>query len=391
MFKCNMKKTLIITLEFPPQVGGVATYVHDMANAMDSEKIIVFAPGGTDEFFSAKQKVEWDTKQKYKIIRKNMFWPKFLWPRWIPLLFQVRNIVKKEKIQVIFVQHVLPVGYAGVVMKKLFGIPFLLFSHGTDLIAGTNTAWKKKMVTRVSSVAEQIIFNSNSLQDRFLRALPQFEKKSFVLYPCPEPKFLESPSRETIDKLRRQYALEGKQTLLTVSRLDEGKGFLHLIRYMPKILESVPNLVWFIVGGGFKRDMIINAIRKYNLQNIVRFIGEIPHEELPPYFYTSDVFVLLTHPDEGREEGLGLVFLEASAAGLPIVAGRSGGVPEAVLDQETGLVVDVTNTEQVVSSILKLLQEKAYARQLGMSAKSRIIRDFNWPKQIKLLEPWIGE
>lgn len=386
-----MKKTLIITLEFPPQVGGVATYVHDMANAMDPEKVIVFASGGTDEFSSAKQKAEWDAKQKYKIIRKKMFFPKFLWPRWIPLLFQVMSIVRKEKVKVIFVQHVLPVGYAGIVMKKLFNVPFLLFSHGTDLIAGTNTAWKKRMVTYVSNTAEQIIFNSNSLQDRFLRVLPQFEEKSFVLYPCPEPSFLEAPSREKIDRLRRQYALEGKQTLLTVSRLDEGKGFLHLIRYMPKILESVPNLVWFIVGGGFKRDMIISAIRKYNLQNIVRFVGEIPHEELPQYFYTSDVFVLLTHPDEGREEGLGLVFLEASAAGLPIVAGRSGGVPEAVLDQETGLIVEATNKDQVVSAVLKLLQEKAYARQLGMAAKSRMIRDFNWPKQIKLLEPWIGD
>lgn len=386
-----MKKTLIITLEFPPQVGGIATYVHDLADTLDPEKVIVLAPGGTDEFATAEQKAQWDAKQKYKIIRKKMLFPKFLWPRWIPLVFQVIGIVRKEKIKIIFVQHVLPVGYVGIIMKKVFGVPFLLFSHGTDLIAGTNTAWKKKMVTKVSKVAEQVIFNSNSLQDRFLRVLPQFEKKSFVLYPCPESSFLESPPREVIDNLRRQYALEGKQVLLTVSRLDEGKGFLHLIRYMPKILESVPNLVWFIIGGGWKRDMIMNAIIKNNLQNIVRFVGEIPHEQLPPYFYTSDVFVLLTHPDEGKEEGLGLVFLEASAAGLPIVAGRSGGVPEAVLDQDTGLVVEALNKEQVVPAVLKLLQEKAYARQLGMSAKARMVRDFNWPKQIKLLEPWIGD
>ena len=387
----SMKKTLIMTLEFPPQVGGIATYTHDLANALDPEKVVVLAPGGADEFASVKQKAEWDAKQKYKIIRKKMLFPRFIWPRWIPLLFQAMRIVRKEKIKVIFVQHVLPVGYVGIMIKKIFRIPFLLFSHGTDLLAGTNTAWKKKMVTKVSNAAERVIFNSNSLQDRFLRVLPQFEKKSFVLYPCPEPSFLESPSREKIDNLRRQYALEGKQVLLSVSRLDEGKGFLYMIRYMSKILESAPNLVWFIIGGGFKRDTIMDAIRKNNLQNIVRFIGEIPHEELPVYFYTSDVFVLLTHPDEGKEEGLGLVFLEASAAGLPIIAGRSGGVPEAVLDQETGLVVEATNKDQVVSSVLKFLQEKAYARQLGMSAKSRMIRDFNWPKQIKLLEPWIGD
>ncbi len=386
-----MKKILIISLEFPPYVGGVATYVHDLAEALDPEKTVVLAPAGKDAFTTNQQKLDWDKGKKYKIIRKKLLFPKFIWPRWTRLLWHVWRIVKKEKIEIIFVQHVLPVGYAGVVMKKLFKIPFLLFSHGTDLVAGTNTIWKKRMVVMVSRHAEQLIFNSHSLQDRYLRVLPEFEKKSFVLYPCPEPIFLEPPPRSEIEKLRRQYALEGKQTLLSVSRLDEGKGFLHMIRYMPKILEEVPNLVWFIVGGGFKSQIIIDTIRRYNLQNIVRFIGEIPHRNLHPYFYTSDVFVLLTHPKDGREEGLGLVFLEASAAGLPIVAGRSGGVPEAVLDGKTGLVVEATNETQVVSSVLKLLQEKAYAAELGKAAKERMLRDFQWPKQIKLLDPWIGD
>lgn len=385
-----MKKTLIISLEFPPYVGGVATYVHNLADALDPAKTVVLAPGGNDAFTTKQQKLDWDHDKKYKIIRKKLLYPKFIWPRWLRLLWHVWRVVKKEKIEIIFVQHVLPVGYAGIVMKKLFKIPFLLFSHGTDLIAGTNTVWKRKMVTMVSRHATQIIFNSNSLQSRYLRVLPEFESKSFVLYPCPEPMFFEPPSRSEIDELRMRYALEGKQTLLSISRLDEGKGFLSMIRYMPKILEQVPNLVWFIIGGGFKEDLIVDTIRRYNLQNIVRFVGEVPHEQLGPYFYASDVFVLLTHPDEGREEGLGLVFLEASAVGLPIVAGRSGGVPEAVLDGRTGLIVDTTNEKQVVDSVLKLLREKSYANQLGNAAKQRMLREFQWPKQIKLLDKWIG-
>ncbi len=380
-----MKRTLIITLEFPPQVGGVATYVHDLANALDPGKTVVLSPKGNE----VREK-EWDSRQKYKIIRKKLLFPKFIWPRWILLLWQVRSVVKKEKIEIIFIQHVLPAGYAGILMKKLYRIPFLLFSHGTDLLAGTSTPWKKKMVTKVSESAEQIIFNSHSLQDRFMRVLPEFENKSFVLYPCPEPAFLQAPAPEILGRLRKQYALEGKQTLLSISRLDDGKGFPYLIRYMPEILKSTPNLVWFIAGDGVKKDMIIELIQKNNLQNIVRFIGEVPHEELHKYFYAADIFVLLTHPDEGREEGLGLVFLEASAAGLPIIAGRSGGVPEAVLHEQTGLVVEATNEKEVISSILKLLRDREYADQLGAAAKTRILKDFQWHEQIKLLEPWIG-
>ncbi|OGH82797.1 MAG: hypothetical protein A2373_00990 [Candidatus Magasanikbacteria bacterium RIFOXYB1_FULL_40_15] len=385
-----MKRVLIITLEFPPYVGGVATYVHDLAMALDPEKTVVLAPAGNDSFTTKQQKIDWDKDKKYKIIRRKLLFPKFIWPRWLRLIWHVWRVVRKEKIEIIFVQQVLPVGYSAIVMKKLFKVPFLLFSHGTDLVAGTATIWKRKMVTMVSKHTDQIIFNSNSLMSRYLRVLPQFENKSFVLYPCPEPRFLEPPPRADIDNLRRRYALEGKQTLLSVSRLDEGKGFPSMIRCMPKILEQVPNLVWFIIGGGFKTDLIIDSIRKYNLQNVVRFVGEIPHEDLHPYFYTSDVFVLLTHPDEGKEEGLGLVFLEASAAGLPIVAGRSGGVPEAVLDGRTGLIVDAHNEKQVVDSVLKLLREKAYASQLGKAAKERMLKDFQWHEQIKLLEPWIG-
>jgi len=385
-----MKKVLIITLEFPPYVGGVATYVHDLAMALDPEKTVVLAPAGNDSFTTKQQKIDWDKDKKYKIIRRKLLFPKFIWPRWLRLIWHVWRVVRKEKIEIIFVQQVLPVGYSAIVMKKLFKVPFLLFSHGTDLVAGTATIWKRKMVTMVSKHTDQIIFNSNSLMSRYLRVLPQFENKSFVLYPCPEPRFLEPPPRADIDNLRRRYALEGKQTLLSVSRLDEGKGFPSMIRCMPKILEQVPNLVWFIIGGGFKTDLIIDSIRKYNLQNVVRFVGEIPHEDLHPYFYTSDVFVLLTHPDEGKEEGLGLVFLEASAAGLPIVAGRSGGVPEAVLDGTPPLIVDAHNEKQVVDSVLKLLREKAYASQLGKAAKERMLKDFQWHEQIKLLEPWIG-
>ncbi|OGH60103.1 MAG: hypothetical protein A2725_00440 [Candidatus Magasanikbacteria bacterium RIFCSPHIGHO2_01_FULL_33_34] len=381
-----MKKILIISLEFPPYVGGVATYVHDLADSLDPQKTVVLAPSS-----KSKESSVWDEDKKYKIIRKKLLYPRFIWPRWIRLLWHVWRVVRKEKIEIIFVQHVLPVGYAGILMKKLFKIPFLLFSHGTDLIAGTSTVWKRKMVTMVSKQAEQIIFNSNSLQSRYLRVLPMFEKKSFVLYPCPEPIFFETPSRSAIDTIRSRYALEGKEVILSVSRLDEGKGFLHMIRYMSKILETAPNLVWFIIGGGFKSDLIIDTIRRYNLQNVVRFIGEIPHADLPPYFYVADLFVLLTHPDDGREEGLGLVFLEASATGLPIIAGRSGGVPEAVLDGRTGLIVDATNEKQVIDATLKLLQEKIYATQLGKAAKDRMLKDFQWSNQIKLLEPWIGK
>lgn len=377
-----MKKTLIITLEYPPAIGGIATYVHDLANALDPKKTVVLAPP------HPKQK-EWDKHQSYIIIRKRFFAPAFVWPRWLSLLRVVKRIVKEEKIELMMIHHALPIGYAGIRMKRK-KIPFLLFSHGTDLVAGTATPWKKRMTTRVSEAAEQIIFNSESLRRRFLRILPEYEDKSLVVYPCPEPDFLTPPKPEEIDQLKSMLALEGKQTILSVSRIAEGKGFPHLARMMPDILKRAPHLVWLIIGDGSKKDMLLQMIQKNNLQNVVRFIGEVPHAEIKKYYYLANLFVLLTHPDEGREEGLGLVFLEAAAAGLPVLAGQSGGVEEAVLDGKTGLVVDVhKEIREIPDTIAALLQNKEKSREFGKNAKERIQKDFQWPVQLERLRPWL--
>src|SRR5690606_19476475 len=113
--------------------------------------------------------------------------------------------------------------------------------------------------------------------------------------------------------------------------------------------------------------------------------------DLKQYYYLADLFVLLTHPDEGREEGLGLVFLEAAAAGLPAVAGRSGGVEEAVLHAETGLVVDLYHGDTgVIESVVTMLKNEEYASSLGMRAKARIESQFVWKNQVKVLGPWLS-
>ena len=378
-----MKKTLIITLEYPPQVGGIATYIHDLANTLDPKKTVVLAPKMTGMR-------EWDEKQAYKIIRKNPLFPRFMWPRWIRLVWQTWRIIKKEQIELIMVHHVLPVGYAASIASKVTKVPFLLFSHGTDLLAASKSPWKKKRIAGVSAKASKIIFNSESLRNRYIQLFPQFESSTLVMYPCPEKTFLTPPETAVIEELKNTYALHGKQVMLTVSRFDEGKGFPHLLRMMPKILEQVPHLVWMLIGDGPKKEYMLGQIQKNNLQNIVRYVGEVPHEDLKKFYYLADLFVLLTHPDEGREEGLGLVFLEAAAAGLPVVAGKSGGVEEAVIHTETGLVVDLYHGDpSVIENIVAMLKNHEYAEELGQHAQDRIKTEFVWEHQVKLLAPWL--
>lgn len=379
-----MKKTLIITLEFPPTIGGIATYVEDLAEGLDPEQIIVLAPEHKDALAS-------DGDRPYTIIRKKVLLPRILWPRWIKLYFIAARIVKEYQVERILIHHVLPVGYIGILLKKRKKIPYLLFSHGTDLVAGTATAWKRKMVRWVSSHADQLIFNSESLKSRFLQVLPEFEKKTEVVYPCPDPGLLNPVSPEIVSTLRSQLALEGRTVMLSVGRITDGKGFTHIARLLPQLAQRIPHLAWVVVGDGPKHDEVVALVQKAGLQSIVRFVGAVQPTDLSQYYHLADFFVVLTHPDEGREEGLGLVFLEASAAGLPIVAGESGGVSEAVLHTQTGLVVDLYKGDAVVlDAITQVATNSSFSKSLAQAAKERIASSFIWEHQLAPIKKWLS-
>lgn len=371
-----MKKTLIISLEYPPQVGGIATYVHQMADAFEAEKTIVYAPHMSKD-------VEWDKTVKYKVIRQKPYF-RFFWPKWLKMFFQIKKIVKEEKIELIILHHVLPVGYVAKMIKKIFKIPFIVCFHGTDFVFAMKNKWKEKRTIKILEVADKLVFNSESLKKRFLDRIEKFNNKSIVLYPCPSFDMLVKPNNEELNSLKKNFALEGKKVILTISRFDEGKGLPHLAMVMKNIIEKKTNIVWMIIGDGKKKDELMNYIQKNKMQNIVRYLGEIPHKDLKKYYYLADLFVLLTHPDKIREEeGLGMVFLEAGACGIPVIAGRSGGVEEAVIHAHTGLVFDVYQEKQTIEkAILDLLDNRDYASRLADNAKKRIESDFKWENQL---------
>ncbi len=368
-------KTLIITLEYPPQIGGIASYTYNLAKHMPADEVVVYAPKipGGEEF---------DKKKPWKTIRAIPYFV-FLWPRWIRLMWQVLDIVKKERIGRIYIHHTLPCGYVAYIVKKLKHIPYTVFFHGTDLLTGVKH--KKNKIRKVCAEAERIVVNSKFLQHQFEINFEDLAHKTTVMYPCPDAIFLEPAPAAELKKLKSQLALEGKKVIITVARMSEGKGFPHLIRLLPKILEKVPNLVWLIIGDGPKKNEIITSIQKNYLQNVTRFIGQVPYAQLPKFYQIADLFVLLTHPDETMQEAWGTSFVEAAASGIPSVAGRSGGVEEAVENMVTGLVVDLYQDQSIVSAIADLLKETEYAKKMGAAGKERVSKEFTWEKQLEKL------
>jgi phosphatidylinositol alpha-1,6-mannosyltransferase len=184
--------------------------------------------------------------------------------------------------------------------------------------------------------------------------------------------------------LLSRFGLEGKRILLCLARLDERKGQDMLIRAMPQILAGDPEVRLLIVGGGDYETMLRQLTTSLGLADAVIFAGPAKDEEVVKYYRTADIYVMPNRTTgNGDTEGFGLVFLEAGACGKPVIGGRAGGVPEAVVDGETGLLVDGTSQDEIASACLQLLTNPTRAAEMGRNGLSRSA-EFSWKNQAQL-------
>jgi phosphatidylinositol alpha-1,6-mannosyltransferase len=187
-----------------------------------------------------------------------------------------------------------------------------------------------------------------------------------------------SPQDST--QLRRDLKLVNKRVIVSVGRLVHRKGQDHLIQSMPEILKSVPNAHILMVGQGPYLMHLEKLVKDLNLVDHVSFIGRIQYAQLPQYICAGDIFAM---PSRSRffgleVEGLGIVYLEASACGLPVIAGSSGGAPDAVLDGVTGLVVNGEDNQETAAAAIKLLQDVDESKAIGLAGREWIIENWRW-------------
>ncbi len=380
-----MKHILIITLDFPPTIGGVASYIEALASAIPhGERVTVYAPYHKDSD-------SFDTTQSYTIVRNNLLYSSWIWPRWLKLVLDLRKMLKTQKIDIIYVHHVLPVGIVAYIIKRLFHIPYIIFSHGTDIVVAASHTRKRRIVTIVSEHAEAIICNSMYQKKKYTEIVPSVGDRCMILYPCPHPNIAIAPSKEQIQEIKQQYSLFGKKVVVSIARFEEGKGIRESIHLLPQLVQHIPDLVWVFIGDGSQRSQIVQELQEKHMSSVVRYLGPIPHAEIGIWYAIADVFVLLTYPVHGKEEGCGLAFLEAAACGKPSIAGKSGGVEEVVLHHETGIVIDMLHTsrEEIVQQITQFLRDTAKQKEYGEKAKQRIHEQYTWQKQLQVLQPWI--
>jgi phosphatidylinositol alpha-1,6-mannosyltransferase len=339
--------------------------------------VVVVAPPHHD----AKK---YDDLRPWKTIRTTMLG--VLWPHWLKLFFTLSRLVRSEGATEIWLHHVLPVGYVAHLLKwRRIITNYTVFLHGTDVVLAQASNRKKKWFVKICRGAKQVVVNSEFLKTQVVAMLGS-ESNVVVLNPAPADFFMTPVSEAEKSSTRAQLALDGgKQVLLTVARFIPSKGVATLVGLLPRVLAQVPNAVLLLVGAGPEKDTILATIQANNLQNSVRMLGEVPAELLPRLYQTADIFVLLTQTINGYGEAWGTVFLEAGVSGLPVVAGRSGGVSEAVHEGVTGDLVEVNNPEQVVQSIVCMLTNPEKAREMGAASRARVLAEFTWEKQLTKL------
>jgi phosphatidylinositol alpha-1,6-mannosyltransferase len=181
-------------------------------------------------------------------------------------------------------------------------------------------------------------------------------------------------------QLRKNLALEEKKIIVSVGRLVHRKGQDKLIESLPAILKKIPNAHLLLVGDGPYRNHLEKMVSKASLQAHVTFTGRIIYDKLPQYVSVGDIFAM---PSRSRffgleVEGLGIVYLEASACGVPVIAGNSGGAPDAVIQGVTGLCVDGTDADQIAGAVIKILNDPALASRMGSAGREWIVDQWCW-------------
>lgn len=371
-----MRKTLLVTSQFPPSIGGVETMLFNFAKRLDPAKLLVLAneQEGADAF---------DKKQRYRTVRTEFLYPsKWIWPRWLPLLKKTKQLVPSEKIEHILAGQVLPVGTAAMIAAQTFDISYSVYTYGLDIELPKHHPRHRRALKKVLDNAARIFTISDDTKRRIVE-LDIPEKKIIKITPGLDLAEFLPPTdwlARQAEQLRQRYDLRGKKVILTIGRLVARKGQDTVIRSLPAILEDEPLAHYVIAGGGEYEAALKALVQQLNLSGHVTFTGKFKDEEKAAWYNLCDVFAMVSRLEKETDiEGFGIVYLEANALGKPVVAGRSGGVEDAVVGNQTGLLVqDPSDPQETAQTILKILRDRELAQRLGQYGKKWVANNFDW-------------
>lgn len=353
-------RTLVVTNDFPPRPGGIQSFVHSLAVRQPAGEVVVYASGwqGAATF---------DAGQPFPVVRHGSA---LLLPT--PAATRaVREVARSHDCDRVWFGAAAPLG----LMAGSLGLRSVASTHGHEvgwaLLPGSRQALR-----RIGRQVDVVTYLGYYTRARLAPAMPgaRLEQLSSgvdtsVFHPGAGG-----------EQVRQQLGLRDRPVVVCVSRLVPRKGQDVLIRALPLVQQQVPDAALLCVGGGPDAARLRALAASVGVSDDVVLTGSVPWQELPAYYDAGDVFAMPCRTRRrGLEvEGLGIVYLEASATGLPVVAGRSGGSPDAVREGETGHVVDGRSVEQVAAAVGGLLADPLRSKAFGEAGRAWVERDWRW-------------
>ncbi|MCQ4081574.1 glycosyltransferase family 4 protein [Streptomyces sp. RB6PN25] len=368
-----MEKTLIVTNDFPPRPGGIQAFVHSMALRLDPGKVVVYASTWKDRDAVAA----FDAEQPFPVVRDRTT---MLLPTPAVTRRAVR-LLREHGCSSVWFGAAAPLGLMAPALRRAGARRIVATTHGHEA-AWAGLPVSRELLRRIGESTDVVTYLGEYTRSRIARALtPAAAARMVQLPPGVDEKTFHPGSGGAA--LRERLGLADRPVVVCVSRLVRRKGQDTLIRAMPAILRQAPDAVLLIVGGGPYRAGLERLAAETGVADAVRFTGPVPWGELPAHYGAGDVFAM---PCRTRRagldvEGLGIVYLEASATGLPVVAGDSGGAPDAVRDGETGWVVrggGAQAPQEAAERIITLLGDPVLRRRLGEHGRSWVEDAWRW-------------
>jgi phosphatidylinositol alpha-1,6-mannosyltransferase len=374
-------RQLLVTYDFPPMGGGIARLTGELAARYPPGTLLVSTgrfPEGTQADSRLPNRVD---RVGIRSRRLRTVQGLALWSH------RVERLARGFRPEFVWCGNLKPAGFPALWLHRRQGVPYGIIFYGSDLLLlrhriGT-TPWKRvpaRMLLRHAAVLVAISAWTRDLCLEMLGELGwsagEIEVRTIPLGTDP------LHFRPGIDThaARARYGLDHGRWLLTVARLEAHKGIDTGLRVLAALRETDPDLGYVIVGSGTRRQLLEGLARDLGVTDRVRFLSGVPDADLPALYNCASVYLGLSRPAELLMEGFGISLSEASACGIPVIGGLAGGIPDAVRDGETGVLVDSTDLGAVVDSVRSLLRDRELGRRLGQGGRKAVESYFNWDR-----------
>jgi phosphatidylinositol alpha-1,6-mannosyltransferase len=370
-----LRPGLLLTPDFPPQLGGIARYLYSLYSQFDLSRMKVITPRrkGYTEFDSAHEYIACRYQALDSPPGIRGFW-QLLQTYWL-----AAKLVRHDRSQVIHCGQIYS-AMAALTLKRRYGTPYLVWTHALEIMDD----WLLPLVRPTLLHADLVLTNS------------EFTRSFIESMGLPASRIVKVQPGADVDRFQPDHNARQSATrlgippgpvLLTLGTLSKNhryKGQDMVIRALPTVLRSVPDLMYVIAGSGKDDSYLYKVAQEVGVTQHVKILGRVDEADVPLLYNCCDVFIMCSRQERTRRgilaEGFGIVFLEASATGKPVIGGLSGGIPDAVRDGVTGLLVDPHDPSAIAFAILRLFCEPELARSLGRNGRKWIEEQMTWDR-----------